>query len=279
MTNPDIKVKTRKKIKKDATEMQMLVASDSDECYEIFDRTYIINSLVKEISISNEIAIKIAEDVEKFLIKNDMKHVTTSFIRNILNDFLGNIHNTKYLKYNSLSIPIYDVAQLINNPNKENSNTLPSPEAVNLTIAGQILQQYALREVFNPICSDAHLKGEIHLHDLPMITRPYAFDGDLSFVNIANKLTGAISTVSIKELLTMQLKDYVIEDNRGWTDIISLIELNENKDIFEILLETGEKIYVTEDHPCLKYKDGSPIEIMAKDLLIGDEMYVAKHQG
>jgi ribonucleoside-triphosphate reductase (formate) len=183
MTNQNIKVKRRKHIKTDATQIQMMIASDSEETYEIFDKQFIINSLIKEADIDESKSILIANDVEQFLLKNELLSVSTSFIRNIINYFLSKIEHEKHLKYSSLSIPIYDIQQLIENHNKENSNTNFSPESINLTVAGQIIKQYSFRECIDSVVVDAHLKGDIYIHDSDFwALRPYCSGNSLLYI-------------------------------------------------------------------------------------------------
>ncbi|HNQ19445.1 MAG TPA: anaerobic ribonucleoside-triphosphate reductase [Bacteroidales bacterium] len=274
-----IKVKRSSKSKVNSTNIQMMVESSTEEKYDIFDKGFIINSLVKEVELDIESAMKIADDVEKFLLKNELLSVNSSFIRTIVNYFLSKIDNNKYLKYNSLSIPIYNIKQIIEEANKENSNTAFSPESVNLTIAGQILKQYALREVFDKDISDAHVKGDIHLHDLDFINRPYAFDGDNNEIEIKHKITGNTYKIGFNDLYYLfNYNDYQIYDKYEWVDIISIIQINENKDIYEIKTDSNNYLYVTEDHPCLKYiNDVDYEEIQTKDLKINDLFYINNH--
>ena len=63
--------------------------------------------------------------------------------------------------------------EVIEHANKENGNTAHNPESINLTLAERILKEYALKNVFDPDISEAHLSGEIHIHDLGMIDRFY----------------------------------------------------------------------------------------------------------
>lgn len=182
MTNPEIKVKRRSKVKKDSTQIQMMVESNTEAQYEVFNKEFIINSLSKECGMTLEDALSIANKVEQTLIKSDLKSVSSSYIRSLVNQILGDMGYDKWLKYSSLSIPLYDVKQIIEEHNMENSNTSFSPESVNLTLAGQIIQQYALREVFDPVVADAHLKGEIHLHDLSTANRPYCSGNSVSYI-------------------------------------------------------------------------------------------------
>lgn len=278
MTNPEIKVKRSRKSKKSATDIQMLIESTSEQQYDIFDKQIIVNSLTRECNMSEHEALSIAARVEETLLKSNFKQVSSSYIRSLINQTLGESGYDAWLKYSSLSIPIYDVKKLVEEHNSENSNTGFSPESINLTLAGQILKQYALREVFDKDVAEGHLKGEYHLHDLDFVNRPYAFDGETSFVNVKNKKTNKEEKISLKDLFLKDISQYFIKDVTGWVDILSLIEIPEEKDIYEIELESGEKLYVTEDHPCLKYdSNGTYEEIQTMDLKVGDLFYVEKH--
>lgn len=196
MTNTEIKVKRTRKTKSNSTEKQMMVESNTDSSYDVFNGQIIVDSLKRELELSEEDAISIAKKVEGNLLKSNFKTVTSSYIRSLVNQFLTDLGYDKWLKYSSLSIPLYDVKQLIEEHNNENSNTAFSPESINLTVAGQILKQYALREVFNPIVADAHLKGEIHCHDLDFVNRPYCSGNSVEYVKINGLKLSGLTTSS-----------------------------------------------------------------------------------
>ncbi len=81
-----------------------------------------------------------------------------------------------------LGMPIYDVDSLILHPNKENANVPHGPEATNLTLAERIKKEFALLSVFSQDVSDAHMNGDIHLHDLGFIDRPYCSGQSLEYI-------------------------------------------------------------------------------------------------
>ena len=85
-------------------------------------------------------------------------------------------------KHTRLGVPVYDVSKIIFHKNKENANTPHSPEATNLTLAENIKKEYALLNVFSLPVADAHMSGEIHLHDLGFIDRPYCSGQSLEYV-------------------------------------------------------------------------------------------------
>ncbi len=81
-----------------------------------------------------------------------------------------------------LGMPLYDVDQLILHPNRENANVPHGPEATNLTLAESIKKEYALLNVFAQEVGDAHMRGDIHLHDLGFCDRPYCSGQSLEYV-------------------------------------------------------------------------------------------------
>jgi ribonucleoside-triphosphate reductase len=81
-----------------------------------------------------------------------------------------------------LGFPLYDVSQLILHQNKENANLPHGPEASNLILAEGIKKEFALHGVFSPEVGDAHVRGDIHLHDLGYVDRPYSSSQTLEFV-------------------------------------------------------------------------------------------------
>ncbi|NCC58831.1 MAG: anaerobic ribonucleoside-triphosphate reductase, partial [Synergistales bacterium] len=68
------------------------------------------------------------------------------------------------------------------NPNRENSNTSHNPESINLSVAEMILKEYALGKIFSRDVAEAHLGGDIHLHDLGMVNRPYCSGQSMAYV-------------------------------------------------------------------------------------------------
>lgn len=205
MTNPDIKVKRSRKSKTSSTEKQMMVASTSDDCYDIFDKQTIVNSLMKECDLAEQDCITVANRVEEIILKSNLKNVSSSYIRSLVNQLLSEYGYDKWLKYSSLSIPLYDIKQFVEEHNTENSNTAFSPESINMTIAGQILKQYALREIFEKEVSEGHIFGDYHIHDLDYPNRSYCSGNNIAYI-IKNglKLNGIITQSSpAKHALTL----------------------------------------------------------------------------
>ncbi|MEI6126807.1 MAG: anaerobic ribonucleoside-triphosphate reductase, partial [Pseudomonadota bacterium] len=114
-------------------------------------------------------------------------------------------------RHTRLGVPLYDVDQLILHPNKENANVPHGPEATNLTLAEGIKKEYALLKVFSPEVGDAHMRGDIHLHDLGFIDRPYCSGQSLEYIkkfglSLPNSLSNAKPARQPEVLLAHMVK-------------------------------------------------------------------------
>lgn len=167
---------------KESTDISIFVRTSSEDIVG-WDIEKIVDSLIKETGIEKKIARFIAGEVEKQIISSKVKNLTAPLIRELVNAKLIEFGmEDARRKYTRLGLPLYDVKNIIFSPNKENANIPHNPEATNLTLAEQIKKEFALLEVFSPEISDAHLRGDLHLHDLGFIDRPYCSGQSLEYV-------------------------------------------------------------------------------------------------
>ncbi len=138
--------------------------------------------------------------------------ITAPLIREIVNaKLLERGLETVRRLHTRLGVPLYDVDQLITNPNKENANVPHGPEATNLTLAENIKKEYALLTVFDQDVGDAHMRGDIHLHDLGFVDRPYCSGQSLEYIkkfglNLPNSLAMAKPAKHPEVLLAHMVK-------------------------------------------------------------------------
>lgn len=167
----------------DSTDIALLVSTSSGQEISQWDRNKISDSLVKEASLDEIVAEEIAEAVENRIDRSNLMTVTTAIIREMVDlELLERGMTMAHRRHSNLGLPMWDVEQIITNANKENSNTTHNPESVNLTIAETILKDFALRRVFTDDVAEAHLVGDIHLHDLGFIIRPYCGGHSLEYI-------------------------------------------------------------------------------------------------
>ena len=179
---------------KESTELTLFVRT-SDEELKKWDRVKIYDALMRETTISEDAASIVAREVEKMISELEIEFVTAPLIRELTNAKLVEYGLSKIRKQHTrLGVPLYDAREIIMAPNKENANVPHGPEATNLTLAESIKKEFALLEVFTQDLADAHMRGDIHLHDLGMIDRPYCSGQSIEYVkkfglNLPNALS------------------------------------------------------------------------------------------
>lgn len=166
-----------------ATDIALLVSTSSQQEINAWDKGKIADSLVKETNITGKLANEIADAVERKILNSSLQEITTSIIRELIDiELIQRGLTIAHKKHSHLGLPMYDAEQIIFSANKENSNTTHNPESINLTIAETILKEFALRRVFSEDVALSHLVGDIHLHDLGFIVRPYCGGHSLEYI-------------------------------------------------------------------------------------------------
>ena len=170
----NLKVKKSVETSHDTTDMALQVTSSKEELND-WDREFIVKALMRETGISEWQAREIAEEVEKKLFASELKQVSTSLIRELVNNELILRGFSEQLKTQKiLGMPVYNLKQVIFSKSNENANIrYNNPEFINLEIAENTLKQFALENVFSKEVARAHLTGALHLHDLGYVTRVY----------------------------------------------------------------------------------------------------------
>ncbi len=148
---------------------------------EPFDRTKIVESLVKETGVPRNTAEEIALEVERGIKSLNLEFVSAPLIREIVNvKLIERGLESERAKYTRLGMPVYDVTQLIERGSKENANLQHNPETIHKLVADNVMKEYALLHILPLELADAHMRGDIHIHDLEYFaTRPYCFQHDL----------------------------------------------------------------------------------------------------
>lgn len=166
----------------ETTDMALFVRT-SEESLHGWDRQRIVDALLRETYVDLDTAREIAKEVEELILTSKIKMITAPLIRELVDTKLIERGLEQARKMHTrLGMPLYDVDQLILHPNKENANVPHGPEATNLTLAERIKKEYALLSVFSEEIADAHMRGDIHLHDLGFIDRPYCSGQSLEYI-------------------------------------------------------------------------------------------------
>ena len=195
----------------ETTDMALFVRT-SDEDMAFWNRQRIVDALLKETCLDLPTAEEISREVQDLIIASKISLITAPLIRELVNAQLIAKGLEKARKMHTrLGVPLYDVDQFILHPNKENANVPHGPEATNLTLAENIKKEYALLRVFSQPIGDAHMRGDIHLHDLGFVDRPYCSGQSLEYIkkfglNLPNALSIAKPAKHPEVLLAHMVK-------------------------------------------------------------------------
>lgn len=155
----------------------------SKNTLEPFDVQKIVDSLVSETQLNKKHAAKVGKEVSRELSRMRLDYVTAPLIREIVNvKLLEHGFENARARYTRLGMPVYDVRKLLEKGINGNGPWLYNPETVHKLMADQMAREYTLLNVLPMELADAHMSGEIHIHDLSYFpTRPYSFSHDFRF--------------------------------------------------------------------------------------------------
>ena len=179
----------------ETTDLTLFVRTSGEEIAR-WNRQRIVDALVREAAIDIAVAEAISKEVEQQIFSSAGGVLTTSLIRELVNAKLieRGLARERRL-HGRLGFPLYDVRQLILHQNKENANIPHSPEGTNLLFAEGIKREFSLHDVFPEEAGNAHAAGDIHIHGLGYIDRPFSCCQTLEYLKLYGlKLPQAINS-------------------------------------------------------------------------------------
>jgi anaerobic ribonucleoside-triphosphate reductase len=148
-----------------------------------WDKQKMVQAMVREAGVPEAVAQTISQEVEETILSSRVRVITVSLIREMVNaKLIEHGFEDARKKHARLGVPLYDAERIITRRNRENANIPHNPEATSMTLAESINKQYGLMRVFSQDVADAHSRGDIHLHDLGFINRPYCSGQSLEYV-------------------------------------------------------------------------------------------------
>ena len=179
-----LRVRKQTKKRADTTDVSLLVNTETKDETFPWDKRKIAEALEKEADLPEEVSGEIAGTVEQRVFSSGLNRISTSLIRELVdNELFERGFDKKLEKQQVIGMPKYDLEELIMSKNKENSNiSTNNPEAINLAIAENTLKQFALKEVYSKEVADAHMNGMVHIHDLGYPTRVYCSSHSLEYL-------------------------------------------------------------------------------------------------
>ncbi len=142
----------------------------SHETLAEWDRQRIVSALITETGLEAEAAERIAEEVEEQIRAAGVKSLTAPLVRELVDAKLVERGLEEYRRrHMRLGVPLYDAESLICTPNRDASDSMYDPAGTNRILAERVKKEFALTQVFSQEVADAHLRGDLHLHDLGLV--------------------------------------------------------------------------------------------------------------
>ncbi|MDP8261479.1 MAG: anaerobic ribonucleoside-triphosphate reductase [Candidatus Kappaea frigidicola] len=193
------KLQVRKRVQErtDSTDLSLLVTPLAKDKILTWEKQRIAQALQKEAKITEDLSWDIASSVEQKIFRSGIGQISTSLIRELVDNELFERGLGKKLKKQAvIGMPSFDIEQLIYSKSSENSNiTSNNPEAINLAIAETTLKQYMLQNIFSADVATGHLKGMVHVHDLGY-PRVYCSSHSLEYIKKYGLDLGNLDTAS-----------------------------------------------------------------------------------
>ncbi len=149
-----------------------LFVRTSDERFDGWDRERIVSALIRETGMAEGIARVIALEVEGQIAKANVQTLTASLVRELVDARLIEHGLEEYRrKHMRLGVPLFDAERIICAPNQGEAEGIFDPSRTDVALAERVKKEYALSQVFSRESADAHLRGDLHIHDLGRVDR------------------------------------------------------------------------------------------------------------
>ena len=149
----------------------------SKNVIEHFDKKRITDSLIKETKIPKAVAEQIAQEVEMDIRRFQLKDISSSLIREVVNATLlqKKLFNAK-INYSRIGLPVYDIKKITENRREKN------PSLMNYHFGNKVMEEYILTKVMPKKIKEAHLNSDIYIHSLSdFITKPESIQNNLRY--------------------------------------------------------------------------------------------------
>ncbi len=166
----------------EANELDILVRR-SDEDIALFDERHIAEALVREAKLDADLSLQISQEIKQYIKKLGLRTLSSALIRGLVDAKLLEMGlEDAHRNHTRLGVPLYDVDRLIHSALRESTAQPFGPEGTSLILAESIKREYAINTVFSDQVSQAHLVGDIHIHSIGAIDRPYSITSTIDHV-------------------------------------------------------------------------------------------------
>ncbi len=171
----------------DSFEDKTIFVKGSNQEVSPWDRTKIIAILMDESGIPFRIAEQIADDVQKVVFSSNLKTVSSSLLRELVNAKLIEYGYSKILnKTRRLGLSTSDVKDVLTNAIPYRTYSAVSPSLSSGYLADTVKRQFSAFNVFPEKLVNLHYEGKLHINGINGIDRLFSLTLDASkFLNFA----------------------------------------------------------------------------------------------
>ncbi len=167
----------------ESTTPRPLFVSTSDEQVAGWDRARIVEALTRETRMPEDDAERVAKAVESLVERASLTTLTAPLVRELVDSKLVELGLERYrARHMRLGVPLYDAEQIICSPNQGEIEGQQDPASTDVTLAQRVKREFALAAVHSAEVTDAHLRGDIHLHGLSQIDRFHSASHSVEFI-------------------------------------------------------------------------------------------------
>ena len=137
----------------------------SDDRLGLWDKTAIVDALIRETGVSRNIAEVIVEEVEEDVIASKVKNLTSSMIRELVNAKLilyG--FEEERLKHSRIGIPFYDIFSIFKSFDGP-------PDSLSAYLGRRMKREFVMNAIIPQAIVEMHLKGELSIKSIESLDK------------------------------------------------------------------------------------------------------------
>ncbi len=260
----------------DSFEDKTIFVKGTNQEVSPWDKTKIIAILMDESGIPFNIAEKIADDVQKAVFSSNLKTISSSLLRELVNAKLVEYGYSKILnKTRRLGLSTSDVKEVITNPIPYGGYAPVTPALSSNYISDTVKRQFSAFNVFPEKLINYHYEGRLHINGINGIDRIFSIAIDVSRLLTFNYagdnffITKPVDGFQFFE----NLKKIVFFLSHFVNDCITLFGIekaiayfnleNDKKHIIEIFLKDTEHILINTKPVKVFLKDKDLVKVAA----------------
>ena len=184
----------------------LFVRTSSETLCE-WDRSRIVDALVRETRLERSRAEAIAAEVEAQIMSAAVGPLTTALVRELVDAKLAEHGLEEFRRrHMRIGVPLYDAERIICMPGETERVSRQDPETTDRSLAQRVKREYALTQVFSERIADAHVFGDLHMCGLGCPDRLQGISASLAFLaRHGTRLPGVAPTLAPPQDLDMFL--------------------------------------------------------------------------